>query len=161
MVFLNQQSRSTTDDASMSLLDPNQPFHPLDKARETESLDELQLARFRHPLLIRLDMLIVLKNRVMRMFLSCKEQESSSGNRSLRSFTDIVQSARGRIGCIRERKLGSKLELWGSKTFDLVLERHKAKKGEIEDATGLTQIVNQSGSASGRMDGLVAELSGA
>ncbi|CAA7017608.1 unnamed protein product [Microthlaspi erraticum] len=42
-----------------------------------------------------------------------------------------------------------------------VLERHKAKKGEIEDATGLTQIVNQSGSASGRMDGLVAELSGA
>ncbi|CAA7058105.1 unnamed protein product [Microthlaspi erraticum] len=92
---------------------------------------------------------------------SRKEQESSSGNRSLRSFTDIVQSARGRIGCIRERKLGSKLELWGSKTFDLVLERHKAKKGEIEDATGLTQIVNQSGSASGRMDGLVAELSGA
>ncbi|CAA7019300.1 unnamed protein product [Microthlaspi erraticum] len=39
--------------------------------------------------------------------------------------------------------------------------RHKAKKGEIEDATGLTQIVNQSGSASGRMDGHVAELSGA
>ncbi|CAA7031651.1 unnamed protein product [Microthlaspi erraticum] len=33
--------------------------------------------------------------------------------------------------------------------------RHKAKKGEIEDATGLTQIVNQSGSASGRMDGHV------
>ncbi|CAA7049699.1 unnamed protein product [Microthlaspi erraticum] len=30
-----------------------------------------------------------------------------------------------------------------------------------EDATSLTQIVNQSGSASGRMDGLVAELSGA
>ncbi|CAA7058251.1 unnamed protein product [Microthlaspi erraticum] len=42
-----------------------------------------------------------------------------------------------------------------------VLVRHKAKKGEIEDATGLTQIVNQSGSASGRMDGHVAELSGA
>ncbi|CAA7060920.1 unnamed protein product [Microthlaspi erraticum] len=40
-----------------------------------------------------------------------------------------------------------------------VLERHKAKKGEIEDAVGLTQIVNQSGSASGRVDGLVAELS--
>ncbi|CAA7027465.1 unnamed protein product [Microthlaspi erraticum] len=39
--------------------------------------------------------------------------------------------------------------------------RHKAKKGEIEDATGLTQIVNQSGSASGRMDGHVAELNGA
>ncbi|CAA7025061.1 unnamed protein product [Microthlaspi erraticum] len=42
-----------------------------------------------------------------------------------------------------------------------VLVRHKAKKGEIEDATGLTQIVNQSGSASGRMDGHVAELNGA
>ncbi|CAA7014980.1 unnamed protein product [Microthlaspi erraticum] len=32
---------------------------------------------------------------------------------------------------------------------------------EDEDATGLTQIVNQSGSASGRMDENVAELSGA
>ncbi|CAA7051990.1 unnamed protein product [Microthlaspi erraticum] len=32
-------------DASMSLSDPNQPFHPLDEARETESLDELQLDR--------------------------------------------------------------------------------------------------------------------
>ncbi|CAA7031656.1 unnamed protein product [Microthlaspi erraticum] len=31
----------------------------------------------------------------------------------------------------------------------------------VEDATGLTQIVNQSGSASGRMDGHVAELNGA
>ncbi|CAA7039095.1 unnamed protein product [Microthlaspi erraticum] len=68
-------------------------------------------------------MLIVLKNRVMRMFLSCQ----------------------------------------GTREFfrKQVLERHKAKKGEIEDAAGLTQIVNQSGSASGRVDGLVAELSGA
>ncbi|CAA7013021.1 unnamed protein product [Microthlaspi erraticum] len=47
-----------------------------------------------------------------------------------------------------------------SRTYK-VLVRHKAKKGEIEDATGLTHIVNQSGSASGRMDGHVAELSGA
>ncbi|CAA7044007.1 unnamed protein product [Microthlaspi erraticum] len=80
MVFLNQQSRMYNRTTHQCLCQiHNQPFHPLDEARETESLDELQLE------------LRVLKNRVMQIFSRAKEQESSSGNRSLRSFTDIVQ----------------------------------------------------------------------
>ncbi|CAA7042068.1 unnamed protein product [Microthlaspi erraticum] len=99
MVFLNQQSRMYNRTTHQCLCQiHNQPFHPLDEARETESLDELQLGQ---------------------PFSNYSE--------------DIVQSAR----CLRDTKL---------------------KRGRLKMQAGLTQIVNQSGSASGRMDGLVAEL---
>ncbi|CAA7025060.1 unnamed protein product [Microthlaspi erraticum] len=48
-----------------------------------------------------------------------------------------------------------------SSTLSRPSRRVQGLLANLQDATGLTQIVNQSGSASGRMDGHVAELNGA
>ncbi|CAA7039009.1 unnamed protein product [Microthlaspi erraticum] len=59
------------------------------------------------------------------------------------------------------KKMEEKLELEKAEYTKRFKKKFLLSECRTEDATGLTQIVNQSGSASGRMDGLVAELSGA